>query len=83
MQSLPHKETIPQIFEIFRREKKMRVKYLVVTHDFKETDNWYSPADKLWVITAKALIDILRQTFQKQCVDSTSFENYLKNYDLG
>lgn len=77
--SMPFQTSVCQIFDIYQYESKMKYKYLLITDDKVESDNWYYPDDKTWVITLKGIMDTVMKTLENGGIDIQSLKQYVQN----
>lgn len=69
---LPYDESTFQIFSIYKKEKRLKIKNLIIKDDPHQSDNWLYEKEGVWVITLKGVIDTINDTFNLNKRDNSS-----------
>lgn len=56
---LPYDESTFQIFSIYKKEKRLKIKYLIIKDDPHQSDNWLYEKEGIWIITLKGVTDTI------------------------
>lgn len=78
VENMPFRTSVCQIFDLYQYESKMNYKYLLITDNKNESDNWYYPDDKTWVITLKGVMDTVSETLENGGIDVQSLKQYVQ-----
>lgn len=82
IESMPHSELVPQMFEVFKEDTKMNYKSVLIFDNKEENDNWFFRKDKVWVLTLKGVMDTVRQTMMMKELDTNKIDCYMKENQL-
>lgn len=83
LENIPFKDFVNQMFEIYKKEKKVRFKNLIIDDNLQVNDNWLFEKEKTWAITLKGVIDTMKNTLQTHNIDTSSLDEFLKSYEEG
>lgn len=83
LDQVPHKELIPQMFKVFKEDTKMNFKFVIIDDNVEDNDNWFFRKEKVWALTAKAIIETLHESLiKKEGFDLTEFESFRKKMNI-
>jgi hypothetical protein len=80
--NMPHKELVPQMFEVFKEDTKMNYKVVVIDNNIVDNDNWFFRKDKVWALTLKGVMETVRQTMKLKEMDTTQLDDYLREKNI-
>jgi len=78
LDNMPHKELIPQIFEIYKSEKYLEYSYVLIDDNIYLINNWLSEENKTWAVSLRAVIDTMRRILVNKNIDISGFDSYLQ-----
>ncbi|WCK57704.1 helix-turn-helix domain-containing protein (plasmid) [Aneurinibacillus sp. Ricciae_BoGa-3] len=83
LDNLPHKELIPQMFEVFKKDNRINFQFVIIDDNFNENDNWLYKKEKVWAMTAKGVIDTVRDSLKVKGLDTVVLDAFIsKNVGL-
>lgn len=82
IEGMPHKELVPQIFQTFKEETKMNIKFVLIDSNTEESDNWLFRKEKVWALTLKGVLDTVRNSMLLKEMDTKKLDEYMKVNNL-
>lgn len=79
--NIPNGDMIITLLEIYKKEYKLPFKVVVVVNNKEESDNSLYKKEKTWVITSKALYQILKDALDIKEIDTSELEEYFKSFN--
>jgi hypothetical protein len=82
IENMPHKELVPQMFEVFKEDMKMNYKIVLIDSNTKDSDNWLFRKEKVWTLTLKGVLETIRKSMILKNIDTSQLDNYLKEKNI-
>jgi hypothetical protein len=80
--NMPYANAVPEAFLAYKEDSGLSYKHLLIADDVEVSDNWFYRRNKTWVITLRAVLEIILKTLALQGVDIAPLEKYLKENQL-
>lgn len=74
---MPYGLLVHQIFDLFRKEAKLNLRYLLVTDESSLSVNWYFFDKRTWVITLNGLLNVVADVLKSKNVSMYFYYRYL------
>lgn len=82
LDKMPYNELIPQIFEGFKEETKMKYRFVIIDNNKEEGDNWFFKKEKVWAFTLKGLVETIHKSMKAKGFDTSELETYCKQIGI-
>ena len=84
--NMPYNETILTLLDIYKKENKLPFKTVIIVNNNEKSDNSLFKKEKTWLLTSKALYQILKEALDEKKTDMPEInmcelENYFKLFD--
>lgn len=77
LDNIPYRTLIHQMFEIYRSEKYLSFRYVLIDDNTRQIDNSLYPKEKMWIITLGAVIDTMRRVLINQGINIAQLDAFL------
>lgn len=76
---MPNKDLLIDAFEIIGTERKTRFEYLLIDDNTDEEDNWFFQKQKVWAVTLKYALRVVRTYLEANKISTAAFDLYLRS----
>lgn len=77
LEDMPYANAVQQVFEAYKKESKLKFRYLLITDEIDVCDNWFYESERTWVITLKGVLFTIRNTLERKKVNLFFLDRYL------
>lgn len=82
IENMPHKELVPQMFEVIKEDTKMNYKVVLIDSNTEESNNWWFRREKVWALTLKAVLETIRKSMLIKNMNTSQLDSYLKEKNI-
>lgn len=80
--NMPHASMVFEAFQAYKEDSGLGYKYVLVSDDLHEADNWLYRKSKTWVITLRSVLELILETLSAKGIDKTSLEMYVREKEF-
>lgn len=81
MDNFEYQTLVAQVLKELTNDEKLKYKYLIITNEKTVSVNDYYK-NKLWVLSIKTIVDIVRLTIKRDGFDTANLDEYAKNNEI-
>lgn len=74
---MPYANAVHQVFEAYKKESKLKFRYLLITDEVDTCDNWFYESERTWVITLKGVLFTIQNALKRKNINLFFLDQYL------